>query len=400
MSGFYPPPARSELQTIAVKIFICSTLCAAPWGGSEELWSRAAAVLLRRKHTVCISYPFQSQLPPQVDKLRKLGAQTSDCPERIFRWPFRRQSRPKKQPTATLEEWVRKANPDLMLVSMSWHLDNLSMTQICRDLGIPYCLLIEAASPNVFLSGERWDAHRAAFSCAAKCFFVSEQNRDLMEANLGLDLSPSQIVDNPFCVNPTEVPAWPKSEDPWKLACVGRIDFQSKGQDVLLQALRRSRWRNRRLEITLFGADFGNERQVRSLIDLYGLHHQVKLGGYIDNIAKVWRSHHGLVLSSRSEGNALALVEAMMCHRVPIVTHVGRAASLIDDNVSGFIAPAATVDLIDDALERAWQRRDKWRLIGEAAGKTIRQRHSLRPADDFADALLSVAGESSRRSAA
>jgi glycosyltransferase involved in cell wall biosynthesis len=348
---------------------------------------------------VCISYPFQNQLPPQLDKLRKLGAQTSDCPERAIRWPFRRRSRQQQQQTATLEEWLRKSNPDLMLVSMSWHLDNLSMTQTCRDLGIPYCLLIQAASPNVFLSGERWDSLRAVFSDAAKCFFVSEQNRDLMEANLGLDLSPAQIVDNPFCVNPAEVPSWPKSDDPWKLACVGRIDFQSKGQDVLLQTLRRSRWRNRRLEITLFGADFGNERQVRSLIELYGLHHQVKLGGYIDNIAKVWRNHHGLVLASRSEGNALALVEAMMCRRVPIVTNVGRAASLIDDNVSGFIAPAATVDLIDDALERAWQRRDEWKAIGEAAGQTIRQRHSLRPADDFADALL-AAGESSRRSAA
>ncbi len=306
-----------------MKIFICSTLCAAPWGGSEELWSRAAGVLLRKKHTVCLSYPFQNRLPSQLDNLQKRGAQTSDCPPPLIRWPFSRSSRQNKPHAATLEEWLRKANPDLMLISMSWHLDDLSMTQICRDLGISYCLLIQAASTNMFLSGERWDAHRAAFSGASKCFFVSEQNRDLMEANLGLDLSQSQIVDNPFCVNPAEVPSWPKSEDPWKLACVGRIDFQSKGQDVLIQALRRPRWRNRRLELTLFGADFGNERQVKALVDLYGLHNQVKLGGYVQNIAKVWRDHHGLVLTSRSEGNPLALVEAMMCGRVPIVTNVG-----------------------------------------------------------------------------
>jgi glycosyltransferase involved in cell wall biosynthesis len=383
-----------------MKIFICSTLCAAPWGGSEELWSRAAGVLLRKKHIVCISYPFQNQLPSQLDRLRKLGAQTSDRPEPVFRWPFKRLSRQSKQETATLEEWVRKASPDLMLVSMSWHLDDLSMTQICRNLEIPYCLLIQAASTNQFLSGERWDTTRAAFSGAAKCFFVSELNRDLMEANLGLDLSQSQIVDNPFCVNPTDVPTWPKSEDTWKLACVGRIDFQSKGQDILLQALRRSRWRNRRLEITLFGADFGNERQVKALIDLYGLHNQVKLGGYVQDIAKVWRDHHGLVLTSRSEGNALALVEAMMCGRVPIVTNVGRVAALVDDNVCGFVAPSATEDLVDDALERAWQRRDEWRKIGRAAAETIRQRHSVRPADDFAESLLAVASKSSRKSAA
>ena len=217
-----------------------------------------------------------------------------------------------------------------------------------------------------------------------------------MEANLGLDLSQSQIVDNPFCVNPAEVPSWPKSADPWRLACVGRIDFQSKGQDVLLQALRRPHWRKRRIEITLFGADFGNERQVRALIELYGLQHQVKLGGYVDNIAKVWRDHHGLVLTSRSEGNALALVEAMMCGRVPIVTNVGRAATLIDNNICGFVAPAATEDLVDDALERAWQRRDEWRKIGAAAAETIRERHSSRPADDFADALLAACNSATK----
>jgi glycosyltransferase involved in cell wall biosynthesis len=383
-----------------MKIFICSTLCAAPWGGSEELWSRAAEVLLRRKHAVCINYPFQNQLPPQLAKLQRRGAQTSDCPRPAIRWPFSRSARQKKQQASTLEEWLRKANPDLMLVSMSWHLDDLSMTQTCGDLGIPYCLLIQAASTNMFLSGERWDAHRAVFSGAAECFFVSEQNRDLMEANLGLDLSQSQIVDNPSCVNPADVPSWPKSEDPWKLACVGRIDFQSKGQDVLIQALRRPRWRDRRLEVTLFGSDFGNERQVKALVDLYGLQHQVKLGGYLDNIAKVWRDHHGLVLTSRSEGNALALVEAMMCGRVPIVTNVGRVSTLVDDNVCGFVAPAATEDLVDDALERAWQRRDEWRKIGKAAAETIRRRHSVRPAEDFADRLLAVASTSQKQSAA
>ena len=60
------------------------------------------------------------------------------------------------------------------------------------------------------------------------------------------------------------------------------------------------------------------------------------------------------LLPSRAE-DAPALIEAMLCGRMPIVTDVGRASDLIDDEDHGFVAPAATVPLIDDALERAWQ---------------------------------------------
>ena len=75
---------------------------------------------------------------------------------------------------------------------------------------------------------------------------------------------------------------------------------------------------------------------------------------------------------------------------MPIVTDVGRVAELVDDNRSGFVAPAATVELIDDALERAWQRRHEWQAMGARGGPDIRQRHSLRRAEDFADAILAA----------
>jgi len=76
---------------------------------------------------------------------------------------------------------------------------------------------------------------------------------------------------------------------------------------------------------------------------------------------------------------------------MPITTDVGRAAELIDDGKSGFVAPAATAKLIDDVLERAWHRRHDWRAIGQEAGRAIRQRHSLTPCQDFADHILAAA---------
>ena len=105
------------------------------------------------------------------------------------------------------------------------------------------------------------------------------------------------------------------------------------------------------------------------------------------------RSITGLLLPSRAEGNALSLIEAMMCGRVPITTNVGRAGELIDDNESGFIAPAATAELLDEVLERAWHRRDDWHAMGQRAAHAVRTRHSLRPAEDFADRILAAVSD-------
>ena len=206
-----------------------------------------------------------------------------------------------------------------------------------------------------------------------------------------MDLSAAEIVDNPFTVRVDAAPSWPSTDRIWKLACVARINFESKGQDVLLKVLRDPKWRARPLRVSLWGDDHGNLNQLRRLIELYGLADQVQYEGVHNDIESLWATHHGLLLPSRVEGNALALIEAMLCGRMAVVTNVGRAAELVDDNASGFIAPAATAELIDDALERAWQQRHEWQAMGQRAAVAIRQRHSLRPAEDFADRILDLA---------
>ncbi|MEX0611079.1 MAG: glycosyltransferase family 4 protein [Pirellulales bacterium] len=220
---------------------------------------------------------------------------------------------------------------------------------------------------------------------------MSEENREVLESNLALDLSRAEIVDNPFNVASDASPAWPSTEPSWKLACVARVHFLSKSQDLVVRVLRQPKWRARPLTVTLYGSDDGSVAQLRQLIDLYDLREQITYAGFADDIEELWSKHHGLLLPSRMEGNALSLLEAMMCGRVPITTRVGRAAELIDDNQSGFLAPAATAELVDEVLERAWQRRHDWQHMGQLAAGAIRQRHSLRPAEDFADRILAAA---------
>jgi glycosyltransferase involved in cell wall biosynthesis len=268
-------------------------------------------------------------------------------------------------------------------------------------LGIPYVIVLQAAGTHNWIAARHLPEMRSAYANARRCYFVAADNRDIVESNLAIDLSHAEIVDNPFTVRADASPTWPAAEPFWKLACVARIHFPSKSQDLLVRVLRQPKWRERPLKITLWGNDDGFLPQLQRLVDLCGIRDKLDYGGFASDVETLWSQHHGLLLPSRMEGNALSLIEAMVCGRMCITTKVGRAAELIDDKESGFLAPAATAELIDNVLETAWQRRNDWRSIGQRAAVAIRRRHSLQPAEDFADRLLHISkSQAARRLAA
>ncbi len=112
-------------------------------------------------------------------------------------------------------------------------------------------------------------------------------------------------------------PDWPTPTARWKLACVARVHYLTKSQDLILRVMRAPKWRARPCR-----SRFGDSITVgldhfRRALDLYGLHQHVSYGGVSSNIEELWSRYHGLLLPSRVEGNSLSLIEAMMCGRVP-----------------------------------------------------------------------------------
>jgi glycosyltransferase involved in cell wall biosynthesis len=374
-----------------MRIAFFSTMSGLPWGGSEELWCRAAGVLLDQGHEVHFNAIDWPTIAVPLRHLIDRGAHGQ----------FRSRKRLGRTLTRALQKlritkvkylpWLKKVRPDFVLISFSCHTDDPQIATTCRLLKIPYALVLQSAGPHNWMDLRRLDEYRDTYIEARRCFFVSNENRQIIESNLSLNLPRAEIVDNPFTVRVDASPSWPATTPYWKLACVARIHYLTKAQDLIIRVMRNPKWRSRPLRVILWGSDNGNLDQFRRALDTYGLHRQLAYGGVSSDIEQLWSEHHGLLLPSRSEGNALSLVEAMMCGRMPITTNVGRAAELIDDNESGFIAPAATAELLDEVLERAWSRRDDWRAMGQRAAHAIRSRHSLNPARDLADRILTAA---------
>lgn len=379
-----------------MRIGFFSTMGGLPWGGSEELWCRAADALLDCGHEIVTNTRQWPKIAEPLQNLIDKGAKPTFRSRMRLGRSLRRLLERTKMVDLKFVPWLQKAKPEFVVINFACHTDEPQIANICHTMGIPYAILLQAAGYGNWIRPQDSPAFRSAYANARQCYFVSAENRQIIESNLVLDLSHTEVVDNPFMVRPEAAPPWPSTEPYWKLAYVARVHFVSKAQDLVLQALRQPKWRARPLKITMWGNDDGYLGMVNEMIKLYGLEAQISYGGFSKDIETLWSQHHALLLPSRMEGNALSLIEAMMCGRMPITTDVGRAAELIDDGKSGFVAPAATAKMIDEVLERAWQRRHDWQSMGQEAARTIRLRHSMRPGEDFADRILAAANSKSK----
>ncbi len=362
-----------------------------PWGGSEELWWRSARELQRQGHEIVVNYKWWPEPARQLKELVEQGGQVfyRNQPQSYWQSKFERATKWFHQRNGSPQTWLDLHRPEAILITIGYHPDRIEVADYCQRNNIPYAINVQCASNFFFINGDVIDQYRSWYTNAKKVFFVSRENQHKLETNLATCLDANaELVCNPFNIDCDSLPTWPElGDDGFRLACVGRIHFQSKGQDLIIDVLRQPKWRNRNLVVTLYGGDQGNRRQLEELIKIHGLESKIRIAGFVDSVNRIWAENHGLLLPSRYEGAPLCVVEAMLCNRLCITTDIGRNRELMDDSESGFIAAGATVELLDDAMERAWEKRQMWKSIGEMAGQHIRARFSINPVVEFAEKL-------------
>ena len=382
-----------------MKFGIYSCMTGMAWGGSEELWYQAARVLQNNGHEISVNFKWWPKMSYQLQQLQEHGARITLREQPPPFWQkkvheARQLLSPRSLPVTPRNAqglaWLKQTRPDAVLISIGYHPDQMLVADHCQATHIPYAINVQCASNSAFIHADRINVYRNWYQNAQRVFFVSEENRHKVETNLAVRLDNAEIVCNPFNVRLDCLPEWPIDDSVMRLACVGRIHFQSKGQDLLIDLMRTDRWRQRPIEIHFYGHDQGNRRQLEDLIRLHGLEDKLKIEGFMHDRNNIWATNHGLILPSRYEGAALVVVEAMLSNRMVIVTDTGRNSELIDDGKSGFIAKSSTVELLDEAMERAWQQRMRWQEIGKLAGLHIRERFSMDPIGEFAKRIESL----------
>jgi glycosyltransferase involved in cell wall biosynthesis len=288
---------------------------------------------------------------------------------------------------------LKQSRPDLAIISQGYNAGGFEWAKVCLKASIPYVLIVQSNSEHMWFQDYEIEEVAAIYKAAEKVYCVSRRNLDLLQMQLGEPLENGEVVWNPYNVRPDAPPTWPERNGRWKLACVARMEVQSKAQELLLQVLARPEWRDRPIELNFFGKG-PHELTLRRLAGMLKLD-QVHFRGHVANIEEVWKQNHMLVLPSRYEGLPLALVESMWCGRPAVVTDVAGNTEICVDNETGFVAPAPTVPLLADTLQRAWDQREAWQSMGQAARARAESQIPKNPIALFTEKLKACA-ESAR----
>jgi glycosyltransferase involved in cell wall biosynthesis len=366
-----------------------------PWGGSEELWAAMAAKALQKGHTIAHSTFRFSQVADKEKQLIEKGL--LHIPRRGFVAPG----------TAVPIRWLKKAwylllnkidnpfsrllatKPDLVIYNGTAYsiAAEKDLRNILHKKQIPYCIIGHFSADNRREFGDK-EANilRQCYQQAKKVFFVSRRTLDTAVRQLTMPVPNAMVVRNTVNLDNISLIPYPAQTDTLKLALVGNLLTIHKGQDIVLEILASAKWRNRNVQLNIYGQG-PDEQYLKNLVAFYQLQHRVTFFGKVKDIRALWADNHILLMPSHTEGMPLAVVEAMICGRPCVVTDVGGHTEWVQEGSEGFIAEAASVHSFGNAMERAWQQQDQWQQLGIQANKKALQLYGEDPAKTFFDVI-------------
>jgi len=363
-----------------------------PWGGSEELWTRTATLLVKQGVPVAASVQGWPQLDRRIVELSRNGVDLRPRPiePSIFTYAHRYLSG--KPIIATqIDRAFGRISPSLVVMSFGSPFPRIELAEMCIAKRWPFVTLAHSNFPGWWEPDDLAARLRKVLPLARRCFFVSEANRSLAEKQLGCNLDNAEIVRNPLTIKADSAISWPpySSEHELRMACVGTLYPTEKGQDILLEVLAGPLWKERKWRLTFYGK--GRNRDIlERLIDRFKLRDRVSFGGYAP-AEKIWGENHILAIPSRYEGGPMTTIEAMFCGRPVVATNVGLNPEVIKDGITGFLAKAAVAECFGNALERMWTQRAQLQEMGRLAAASIREFLPDDPVGIFAERLKALA---------
>ena len=361
----------------------------APWGGSEELWSKTARLARQQGTQVQTLTRYRESEPLPIAELRAAGVET------LFYYPDSRALRNRVAVRLGLRQPRSKVFPamdaDVYIISCGTIWDFYyfrTLTDYVLSKSKHYIILAHSAYEYGNIVPEAGRSYASAvLKNAALRLFVSERNRQCAERQLAGSLGACLIVNNPVNIREARIKAYPQTDE-LRLASVGSLDCVIKGQDVLLQALSSEKWRHRKFSLQIYGRGV-DEQYLRQLISFYQLQNKVTLEGHVSDVDQIWEANQALVLSSTLEGVPMVVVEAMLAGRAVLATDVGGVERYVIDGETGFIISEPKAKYLAEGLEKLWNNRAQLKQLGENAFHRTLALVDPSPEQSFLDLITS-----------
>ena len=341
-------------------------------GGSEQLWRQAAVECRKRGHDVLVVIKKWNPEPFYFKDFNTTGVEICFKGNDQF-------------------DQVKRFNPDLMIISIGDQDEGIEWYEWCQPNKIRYVIVNQLTKePDYWpIRKDISEQVKGGYLGAEIVLFTGENNHEVMERRLSCKIPNAGIFYNPFDVDRNTILPFPSIHDGLKIAIPANLSRVHKGQHLAIELFNLKKWKYRPIHLNIYG-EGSDEDVLKKQIKDYNLKN-VTIHGHSNDILAVWKENHAILLPSFMEGLPLALVGALICARVSIVTDIGAHREVIDDNVCGFIAEKPTIEALDEALERAYQKSNMWEEIGNKARKKILSIIPQDPIDDFISKIIPLA---------
>jgi glycosyltransferase involved in cell wall biosynthesis len=170
-------------------------------------------------------------------------------------------------------------------------------------------------------------------------------------------------------------PARKDSSDPLFLA-VGRLE-RNKGFHILLAALADSKNLPSHWDLVIVGSG-SMENELRQNATSLGIDGHVTFAGEIvlPELEKLYRKADIFIHPTLYEGSSIVTLEAMM-HGLPVVTTTaGGLTDKVHPEVNGWLATPGDPQALSNAIQKAYDARERWPEMGKQSEKIVREQFS------------------------
>jgi glycosyltransferase involved in cell wall biosynthesis len=162
-----------------------------------------------------------------------------------------------------------------------------------------------------------------------------------------------------------------------RILCLANLRDQ-KNHFFLLEVAKKLKQTNPEWTFHLVGKDFADDysKQIRTLIKAKNLESHVFIYGSKNDVKNIMNQSDIAILTSKSEGLPVSLIEYGLSKKPVVSTRVGEIPLIIKDNVNGFIVEPDDTDSFCQKLLK-FIKEDNLRIeMGNALYQTIIQNHS------------------------
>ena len=351
------------------------------WGGSEEVWYRTALRMSKHNYKVGIGCYHWEEKQDRINKLKEAGCNIYLLPNKkgLF----------KHRATKKVLDSIPFVEYELTVVNQGgW--EEILHTPF-QDLykRLPnYVITNHNYNENAVLPFTKQKLLQQWVANAKMNFGATEKIFEVIESKFNTHIDKKQTLVNPITFQgdtlPSPYPAFTNEPCIWVM--LAELDTARKAQDILIQTLSSSKWATRNWQLHLYGK--GKDREMlEKLIIKSGLENKIFLKGFTSNIKQTLQNCHLLLQCTRIDAMPLSVVEAMAMARACVVSKVGDMPVWVEDGVNGFVCDAVTAAGIDEALEKSWQQKDNWAMMGKNAFDTFIKKYPQPYEEKIADIL-------------